>query len=268
MIDPKEYFAQCQANRGLLQDIYVAVPVRPHDGVCHQLSAMLKLWYGEGTASDFLEDSMGGFVEITRVRIVHDFLRHKTEKYLLMIDSDTEPPMNLPYLLARHEQPVVGSCIVSVGANSRPMLCFSRADYMGVNRFIDFEDGDRVPAMGLVEVPHVGTGAMLIRRDVLESFTFSEIECCGSCGRKSWDVPFLLPEEVRVNGAITGFVMKGEDIIFCEQVRQKGFKIHVDMEAHCGHRKTMRMAFPQNQRDPSLLPGKWVNSDKGMVLRS
>jgi len=47
-----------------------------------------------------------------------------------------------------------------------------------------------------------------------------------------------------------------------------GEKIQVDLEAHCGHRKTMRMGFPQNQRDPSKTPEDWQVSTLGVPLAS
>jgi hypothetical protein len=248
------------ANKALMRDIVIRVPARPHDGISIDLACKLSAWFNADIQWKPLEDSMAGFVEVTRMKIVWDFLHNHTEKFLLMIDNDTEPDIELPWLLARHGQPVVGSCIVSISPKGRPMLCFSRADRAGINRFIDFEDGDKIPAIGLAEVPHCGTGAMMIRRDVLESFSMEK----GPTG--IWDVPFMLTDETRVLGMKTGKLLEGEDIRFCKQARAKGYKIHVDMEAHCGHRKTMRMNFPPSQRDPSLAADEWFAPAKGMAL--
>lgn len=254
--EAKAFFEECEANRELLNDIFVAVPCRPHDGICISLARKLSWWEREGIAWDVMEDSMAGFIEVNRTRIALDFLRRMNHKFLLMIDSDTEPPVNLPYLLARHNEPVVGSCIVSMGTGGRPMLCFSRPDENGVNRLIDFEDGNKIPAIGLAEVPHSGTGAMMIRRDVLEAFDWDDPA----------DIPFFVPEEIRARGAVSGKLMRGEDIQFCIRAREKGFKVQVDMEAHCGHRKSMRMAFPPHQRDPSLHVNDWTPPAKGPVF--
>lgn len=245
----------------LLADIFVAVPCRPDEGVSSHLSCKLSIWFDEGVQWSPSE-SFGGFIEVKRMQIAHDFLKNRTQKFLLMIDNDTEPIITLPWLLARHDKPVVGSCIASLSAEGRGMLCFSRADPAGIHRFIDFEDGDRIPATGLAEVPHCGTGAMMIRRDVLEAFTFEKDPATGH-----WDVPFLVPDDVKARGMKHGLMLEGEDIRFCKQARAKGFKVHVDLEAHCGHRKTMRLTFPQSQRDPSLKIEDWVASPKGMALR-
>lgn len=256
--DAKNFLHTCEEHRELMQDIFVATPARPHDGLCIALHDKLKWWFREGIESQVLEDSMGGFIEITRTRIAMDFLNRMNHKFLLMIDTDTEPPLNLPYMLARHNEPVVASCIVSMGTSGRPMLCFARQDENGMKRMIDFEDGEKIPATGLAEVPHAGTGAMLIRRDVLESFDWDE--------NHPEDIPFFVPDKIRARGAVNGKMMRGEDIQFCIKAKEKGFKIHVDMEAHCGHRKSMRMIFPPHQRDPSLDPIDWTPPAKGPVF--
>ena len=247
-------------HQSLMRDILVVPPVRPHDGLSVDLSCMLSAWYNVGIQWRPKEDMMGGFIEFTRMNIADQFLRQHTQKYLLMIDNDTDPPIELPWLLARHDAPVVGSCIVSNSPKGRPMLCFSRPDASGTNRMIDFMEGDKIPATGLAEVPHCGTGAMMIRRDVLESFTMEKLP------NGQWDVPFLVDQDVKVRGMRCGKLIEGEDIRFCKQVRAKGFKVYVDLEAHCGHRKIMKMTFPDSQRDPSLRVENWVVSDKGMVM--
>lgn len=249
----ERYFIECEENRDLLRDVLVVVPARPHDGVAIHLAQKLAIWHGEGTAWTNLEDSMGGFIELTRTRICLQFLKDYRQKFLLMIDSDTEPPINLPYLLARHDKPVVGSCIVSMSREGRPMLCLTRYDKFGISRFIDFEDGDKIPATGLVEVPHVGTGAMMIRRDVLESFTW-----------QVGDSPFFVPEELKVKASHNGQLMRGEDINFCLEAKKRGYAIHVDLEAHCGHRKSMRLSFPQSLRDATMDADEWVAPERGI----
>ena len=253
-----DYFKQCEENRELLRDVMVVVPARPADGLCVKLAQMLSLWYGEGTPWNCLEDAMGGFIERTRARIAHDFknkVGDMNEKFLLMIDNDIEPPMNLPYLLARHNKPIVGSCAMSVNPRGHGMLCFTKEDCNGDSRFVEIPYSRKIPATGLAKVTHVGTGAMLIRRDVIDSFTFEE-----------GDIPFFIPEQFRSAGFGNGQVMKGEDISFCDQVRKKGFDIHVDMEAHCGHRKMMRLKWEEECRDPSMRVDDWVLPPEGMMV--
>lgn len=236
------YFQQCHAHRELLKSIQVIVPVRPADGMNCQLTRMLSIWYGEGTGWSNINDHMGGFIEYTRANIVHHFIHNQRHaRFLLMIDNDMEPPVNLPYLLARHNQPVVAAPAATITQKYGLQLCFTVKDTGGEYRFPCMKAGAKVPGKGLVEVGHSGTGAMLIRRDVLEAFTF-----------ENNDVPFYVPENIRVEGARTGHLKMGEDITFCDAVREKGFKVYVDMEAHCGHRKTIALAWPEHAIDPDM----------------
>jgi len=236
------YFQQCDIYRDLLKSIQVVVPVRPADGMNCQLTRMLSVWYGEGTPWSNINDHMGGFIEMTRANIAHHFIHNDQHaRFLLMIDNDMEPPLNLPYLLARHNQPVVGAPAATITQKYGLQLCFTVKDTEGEYRFPCMKSGAKIPGSGLVEAGHSGTGAILIRRDVLESFTF-----------KDGDIPFYVPEDVRTKGAETGHLMIGEDIAFCNAVREKGFKIHVDLEAHCRHRKTVPIAWPEYAIDREM----------------
>jgi len=259
------YFRQCEEHRDLLNDIYVVVPVRPSEGVNCKLGRMLSVWYGEGTAYSHLNDHMGGFIECTRGNIVWTFLKNPPLKpdgtpckYLLMIDNDMEPPINLPYMLARHGKDVVGVCAMSVDQDYGPQLCFSVKSEDGKYRFPSLRSKKPIPAKGLVEVGHVGTGALLLSREVLEKFTWDSSD----------EVPFLVPDEVRIAGMKTGTLTIGEDIRFCNQLRAKGVKMHVDLEAHCGHRKTLGLEWDENMRDKFLDADSWVVPASGKEITS
>jgi hypothetical protein len=283
----RAYFEECNANRKLLTDIHTVVPVRPQDGTNCHLTRMLSIWYGEGTSWSHLNDHMGGFIEATRANIAFSFKGGQQEKFILMIDNDMEPPINLPYLLARHDLPVVGSPALSIDSEHGPQLCFSVKDVEGHWRFPAMRVGKKIPARGLVEVGHVGTGAILIRRDVLDSFSFT-IKCanclwevpwsviseagdnfgalaeacfckkCGTIKHMYEDIPFFVPFKFRMLGMRTGNLTLGEDIAFCNQIRAKGFTMHVDLEAHCGHRKTMAMSWDEDFREPGLDVEHWT----------
>ena len=250
-----------EQNSDLLRKVQIVMPYRAQEGINIKLAECLSFWYAAGVKWTSLADPMGGFIECTRANIAKQFLEGDSE-YLIMIDSDMEPPVALPYLLARHEAPVVGSVAMAVSAKHGPMLCLTRKDKDGNSRFVTMGHMDNghpedtiIPAEGLMEVDHVGTGAICIRRDVLEAFNF-----------ESGDVPFFVPEEIRIRGFKTGTLLKGEDIVFCEQVQEKGFTTHVDLEAHCGHRKAMAMKWQDSQRDPELDPESWVAPSHGMII--
>lgn len=253
-----EFMKAAEQERELLNSIYLVIPHRPADGVNSKLASMTSLWYGQGVSYNYAADPMMGFIELTRAAIAWKFLNDpnlREFKYLLMIDDDMVPPPMLPIMLARHDRPVVGSCAMAVTDKWGPMLCFSIKDVKGQYRFPSLHSVNRIPAAGLLEVGHVGTGAMMIRRDVLEAFTF-----------EPGDIPFFISEDVRMEGFKRGILLKGEDITFCEQVRAKGFEIAVDMEAHVGHRKTMTLSWPEDQRDTGLSVEDWVLPEDGMPL--
>jgi len=289
----KRYFLQCQQNRDVLTNVRVVIPVRPADGVCIRLAQMTTVWYGEGTGWSPLNDHMGGYIDVTRASIAKDFRDNMKEKWLLMIDNDQEPPINLPYLLARHDKPIVGAPVVTHMPEVGPSLCFTVKDEEGNFRFPAMRTGQKIPAKGLIEVGHVGTGALLIRRDVIESFTFGLV--CKKCGYQvgpdqleaqstigdmfsacrhdgcepdhmDVDIPFFTPMSARIRGMARGFLEVGEDIAFCNQVRSKGFPMYVDLEAHVGHRKTVSLLWDDELTDPSLSASDWVVPKNGKII--
>jgi GT2 family glycosyltransferase len=134
---------------------------------------------------------------------------------------------------------------MSVDREWGPQLCFTVPDEKGDYRFPPMAAG-KIPHKGLLEVGHAGTGAMLIRRDVFEAFSM-----------EGDDVPFFVPHEARLNGMKTGTILIGEDIAFCNQLRAKGIPVHVDLEAHVGHRKTLALAWEDKLRDPALDAATW-----------
>jgi len=266
------YFRQCAEHRDLLSSIEVVVPVRPEEGMNCDLSRILSIWYGEGTSWSNLNDNMGGFIELTRANIAYHFLNNTTDnppKYLLMIDNDMVPPLNLPYMLARHDAPVVGAVAIHMHGEYGPRACMTIPCKDGAHRWPCMRE-HVLPSKGLLECGHLGTGAMMIRRDVLESFTFAgskayqKYEVAKAGGHElnlspdevqsllDIDVPFFTREVDRIEGAKTGSLLLGEDLMFCEQVREKGFKVYADLEAHCGHFKQFPMRWDASRRDPRL----------------
>lgn len=240
-----DFLLLAEQNRELLRQIEIVVPARPAEGLNIRLAKLLSVWYGEGIAWSSLNDFMGGFIEATRAKIAWHFKHDRETKYLLMIDSDIEPSPFLPYLLARHDKPIVGGVCMAVSKAYGPQLCFTVKDTEGDWRFPtllaqngkSMPEPQMIPRKGLIEVAHVGTGAMLIRRDVIEAFEFTKE-----------DIPFYVDEEIRRDGFKEGNLRRGEDIEFCNQARAKGFQCYVDLEAICGHRKTTALSWPDDQR--------------------
>lgn len=250
-----QFFQEAEKHRKILEQIEVVIPVRPQGGMNCHLARIVSVWYGVGVNWAHINDHMGGFIELTRANILLNFAKNSDREYLLMIDNDMEPPVRLPYLLARHGKDCVGSCAVSLNDMWGAQLCFSVRDLAGKWRFPAMQSSPIIPAKGLIEVGHAGTGAMLISRKLAESFTFEQ-----------GDVPFYVPEEQRINGGETGRLLVGEDISFCNQARKKGFNVYVDLEAHVGHRKSIVLDWPKENRSEEMDPDSWVLPEKGHLF--
>jgi hypothetical protein len=230
-------------NEHLTKEIVVSIPVRPNDGVCIELATCISKWNYIGFYAAYIKDFMGGFIETMRQRMAYQFLKsYPNHKYLLMIDNDVAPPVELPFLLGRHDLPVVGGPTPIMSSKVGVCMNFTVKDKDGKWRFPSIQHTDKMP-QGLIPVGHIGTGALLIRRDVLESFTW-----------EGEDIPFYIPQHYRLDGAKKGELRRGEDIEFSSQVRKKGFDLYADTEACCGHKKQMMLTWPVDNLDPDLSP--------------
>lgn len=130
----------------------------------------------------------------------------------------------------------------------------------------------RNPANGnnpsLIECLHVGTGCMLIKREVIEALReprdiwfandrqvhekeFKELineklQLYGIATTKSNEVAFYVKEGKHLGGVLDdiytsmleaqrSFDIQGEDVYFCLKAREKGFKVYVDCGNQIGH---------------------------------
>ena len=95
---------------------------------------------------------------------------------------------------------------------------------------IDYDDAGQVTFDdGLLRVRRVGTGFMLIRRHVLEKLIELHPE---------WR--YHVDTEDTHHYAVFDFKATpqgytGEDYLFCDRVREAGFKVHLDPETNLGH---------------------------------
>ena len=234
----------------LVPEIDIRIPVRPMDGIPIGLAEQVARWCVLGFTVSFLKDHMGGFVEVVRSNMAHTFTNKSKLKYLFMIDNDVIPRVDLPLLLARHNEPVVGAPVPITLKDRGPALNFTIPDGKGGWRFPAFSNHPKCPTHGLIPVHHVGTGAMCVRRDVFEAFTWEDE-----------DVPFMVPSDLRAEGLRKGSLRRGEDLQFCNQVRKKGFKVFVDMEGLAAHRKTMNLTVPDDMLDPTMDPAGWTSTE-------
>jgi len=174
-------------------------------------------------------------VDRNRDRIVDEFLKAKTHpEWLLMIDTDMEHPIDCGERLISYNKPIVGALYFSRGSQhhtpfmfkmiqaknddfGRPTLAWSPMSRM-VYEFLQangvpMRDGalSLIDPAGefLIDCDAVATGCMVIHRSVLE------------------DMPKPI-FEYRAQG-------NSEDLVFCKEAKERGWKVYCDMSTICGH---------------------------------
>lgn len=129
---------------------------------------------------------------------------HKYE-WLLFLDSDVVPPNGAAERLIGHDKNIVGGICFIMGNDGFPTPNISKEMDSGMHR------------AELIEVKGMGTGFMLIHRNVLEKV-----------GRS----PFRFRYDKW--GSVT---VCGEDYDFCEKAVKAGYKIYADLGVQCEHYK-------------------------------
>lgn len=168
--------------------------------------------------------SICGCSVVSRARnlLVRDFLDSNATD-LMFIDSDmTFHPDDILRLMAWASRPEK-SVVAGVGrTRDSNRVYFTTLDQ-------DDDNMLTMDGMGLVRVKHVGTGFMLIRREVLETLVDEHPE---------WE--YL---DVKLNkklSAVFDFKLEngsymGEDYLFCNRARKRGFEVWVDPTIKLGH---------------------------------
>lgn len=273
-------------------EILVQVIQRPTDPLNQKLQECLYGWVSAGMAYQPIKDMFGGWIDVARNWQTKLFRKASAHKFLLMIDSDVGPPVEAPYLLRRHDKPVVSGVVC--GFNQRRgglFVCVATEGQDGKARFITHKHHKSLPATGLMEVIRAGTGCLLVRRDVIEDLwnryekdlsdqevavsTITDLLECDALGvapsltpdqRRAthgllkrfnfktdlFGAPFNIPQSVRDKAAEIGAMPLGEDIMFTARVKAAGYKMYVDLECRCSHDKVMTLAWPHDAIDPNL----------------
>ena len=233
----------------LAESIIVAILHREGEGVSPRLSVHFGMWGRMNLTYAFLKEPSGGFLEIGRCREVTEFLKLTESrpklKYLVMIDNDEGIEWDAPLRLAAHALPIVSGVVCAYTDQKGIFACFTAKDRNGMARFPSLQLTQKLPATGLKEVVHAGTGLLCVRRDVFETLLARD------------EYPFLLDDETRRRSAQEGVVKKGEDIVFCERASAAGFPIYVDFSVRAVHYKTLGLGWPIEQIDPALDAAEW-----------
>ena len=145
-----------------------------------------------------------------RNNIVEEVLKHNFT-HLFFMDSDMTFPENALSRLMQHDKDIVG------GLYTTKVPPFNTTAFKGGVNGSKEPWTSFTPTLedGLVELDGIGTGCLLIRREVLESM--------------SW--PWFWYEE----SPDKPNTMMSEDIYFCLMAREMGFKMWCDTTILCGH---------------------------------
>lgn len=164
-------------------------------------------------------------VDANRNEMVKSFLEKEHAEWLLMIDSDIVPPVDI-LKMVEHDKPIVSAvCTIKKGDVPQPVIVKEAGNnYRQVNiqEAVDEIDDET----GLLEVEGVGTGAILIRRDVLED---------------------MKPPWFKFEYNEYGGLKLGEDFYFSRRCKQNDVDMFVDTTMITQHfKKTDLTEYAQN----------------------
>jgi len=149
----------------------------------------------------------GSLISQNRCALV-DAAREIKATHLLFIDSDHLVPRELLVRLLAHDKDIVG-----IHQPTKLMPCRSNVEDLKAQRLTK-------GGVGLEEVSRCGTGIMLINMKVFDAMK-----------RPYFNTKYETNRFAKVQGWV------GEDFLFCEEARHKGFKIYVDhtLSDECFH---------------------------------
>lgn len=150
-------------------------------------------------------------ITYNRNMIVHDFLASGCD-YLLMCDTDIVPPLSILNLVDFDKDIISPVCFTATGKNINPLVL--KRNEEGQYNVVNLDD-----EAGLVECDAVGTGCIIIRRNVLEDPRWQETE-------GAW-----FKNEYNNNGKKT----EGNDLAFCKRAQKFGYKIFCHTNYFCSH---------------------------------
>lgn len=148
--------------------------------------------------------------------ITRDFLKSGCD-YLAMFDEDTYPLDN-PFDILDHDKDVCGCVYPGMGESGIRLHVYRRLDDGTYGQYPPKERS------GLMEVDAIGTGAIFIKRKVLEKI------------KKPFDYTFDKD----------GVTFMSDDIAFCKRAKDKGFKIWADWDKAASHYKVVDLLQVSN----------------------
>lgn len=148
-------------------------------------------------------------------------------QWLFFLDDDVVPPHDAILRLLAHKKPIVSGLYYR---RCPPIYPVMLKEIPGARQWItEFKVPD------LLEVDYVGSGCLLIHRDVLNTISKPWFE---------WKVDREdLPPHQRMS----------EDFSFCQKAREHGFKIYVDTSVQCRH-----LGVGESRIEGQFVPGELI----------
>jgi len=153
----------------------------------------------------------GEYFESAKDRVIHSrnilrkYCLDNNYDYFLSLEQDIVPPKDAIERLLKHNKEITSALYFYLGDDKKtllPMVWVHYEDEYAKRLMID-----EIPADEIIEVVTSGLGCILIKRDVLEKIEFRHVK-----NEEPWD-----------------------DLWFCEDAREKGFKVYVDTSIRCKH---------------------------------
>jgi len=220
------------------REILIQVLHRPQEAIHSGLIDSSYTWVDHGCGFQRIQDQFNGWIHVSRNWQTRLFMERKEFKFLLILDADEGVPWYVPYALAEWDLPIVSGMVCGFTAERGIFACVAVKGPDGKARFPNVRGTKTVPLKGIQEVHNAGTGALMVRRDVLEAMW----------GRydkdKSFGQPFGIPQKEQEQAALQGAMPRGEDICFTDRARALGFKSYVDWSCKIQHFKNFNLEWP------------------------
>jgi cellulose synthase/poly-beta-1,6-N-acetylglucosamine synthase-like glycosyltransferase len=191
--------------------VYIAV--LNQGGIRPELSYLLTDLTHQNKYRLYLTYPAGKPISHNRNTIIKDFLAKPEYDYLMMLDGDIIPPLNVLDLVDYQKDIMGAVCFAYMDNSIVPLVLDSNPDKTGKPYIVKDVQGDE----GLIEVDAIGSGLIIIKREVLEKVK----------------APFsnIYDED--------GIKTMGLDLSFCNKAKKLGYKVWCHLDFVCSHWTTI-----------------------------
>jgi len=202
-------------------------------GYATSLAASVSLFQSHGIDLQAIVLTNHSVIQMARNRVFREFLKTDSEM-LVWIDSDIQwNPLDL-LKLCLHDEDVVG------GTYRKKNPATTEFTVQLIRGSLDPDD------RGLLEVDRIGTGFLRVTREALEKLIENSEEVSVDVNSKRVDIGSVTKYQDSGAGFLYNVfevgVYKGEflseDYLFCEKLKEKGYKILLDTKINLGHEGT------------------------------